>query len=133
VRYSITPVVNYVSTLVIDVNASAAEQLADQLEHSGFAADTAADWAAAVRALRAQYYGSMVFVGDVSASQDLKCIADLRRQVPRTWLITISVTKLHDTRELFSRYGVDALLVTPFSMEDLSGRLLAFSMRSRPP
>jgi DNA-binding response OmpR family regulator len=132
VSYSITPVVNYVSTLVIDVNASAAEQLADQLNHSGFAADTATSCAAALRALRARYYGSMVFVGDVSDPQDLKCIADLRRQVPRTWMIMISATKLHDRRELFLRYGVDALLVTPFSMEDLSGRLLAFSMRSRP-
>ncbi|MEP7242047.1 MAG: DNA-binding response regulator, partial [Gammaproteobacteria bacterium] len=62
-----------------------------------------------------------------------KRIAELRRQVPRTWMIMISATMLHDTRELFLRYGVDALLVNPFSMQELSGRLLAFSMRSRPP
>lgn len=54
--YSITPVVNYVSTLVIDVNASAAEQLSDQLKHSGFAADTATSCAAALRALKARYW-----------------------------------------------------------------------------
>jgi DNA-binding response OmpR family regulator len=75
----------------------------------------------------------MVFVGDLSDPQDLKCITELRNRVPRTWLIMISATTLHDTRELFLRYGVDALLVTPFSVQDLVSRLLAFSMRSRPP
>ena len=131
--YSITPLVNYVSTLVIDVNAASAEQLANQLRHSGFAADSATSCPAALSALRARYYGSMVFVGDLSDPRDLKCIAELRNRVPRTWLIMISATTLHDTRELFLRYGVDALLVTPFSVQDLASRLLAFSMRSRPP
>ena len=131
--YSITPVVNYVSTLIIDANGAAAEELADQLKQCGFAADSATSCPAALRALRARYYGSMVFVGDLSRSQDLKCIAALRRKVPRTWMIMISATTPHDTRDLFLRYGFDALLATPFSMQDLEGRLLAFSMRSRPP
>jgi hypothetical protein len=41
-------------------------------------------------------------------------------------------TEPHETRALFLRYGVDALIVTPFSMEDLISRLTAFSCRSRP-
>lgn len=131
--YSIRPDVNYVSTLVINVNAASAQQLVEQLRHSGFAADFATSCPAALRALRAQYYGSMVFVGDLSDPRDLTCIAELRRRVPRTWLIMISATTLPDTRELFLRYGVDALLISPFSMQDLESRLLAFSMRSRPP
>ena len=131
--YFITPVGNYMSILVIDVNAAAAEQLADQLRHSGFAVDAVTSCPAALRAVRARYYGSMIFVGDLSDPQDLNCIAELRRQVPRTWMIMISATALHDRRELFLRYGVDALLAIPFSIQDLTDRLSAFSMRSRPP
>jgi DNA-binding response OmpR family regulator len=133
VSYSNTPVVNYVPTLVIHANAAAARNLADQLEHCGFTADTAASGPPAISAVRARYYGSIVFVGDASHSPDLQCIAELRRRVPRTWIIAISSTAPRDTRELFLRYGVDALIATPFSVQDLASRLFAFSLRSRPP
>lgn len=131
--YSNTPVGQYVPTLVIHANAAAAQRLADQLKHCGITADTAATGPAAVSAVRARYYGSIVFVGDASHPPDLQCIAELRRRVPRAWIIAISSTAPRDTRELFLRYGVDALLVTPFSVQDLASRLFAFSLRSRPP
>jgi DNA-binding response OmpR family regulator len=132
VSYSNTPGVGFAPTLVIDANSAAAEQLAKQLEHAGFVADTVDSCRGALTAARARHYGSMIFVGDLSLP-NFECIAGLRRQVPRTWIIMICSPELPDTRELFLRYGVDALIVTPFSMEDLVSRLLAFSRRSRPP
>jgi len=132
VSHSNTPGVGFAPTLVIDANSAAAEQLANQLKHSGFTADTAVSCSAALTAVRARHYGSMIFVGDLS-QPNFECIAGLRKQVPRTWIIMICSPELPDTRELFLRYGVDALIVTPFSMEDLVSRLTAFSQRSRPP
>ncbi len=126
------PGANFVPMLVIDANLSAAEQLAKQLEHFGFAVDPVDTCRSALTAVRARHYGSLIFVGDLSQPDYLDCIASVRRQVPRTWIITISSTAMSDARELFLRYSVDALIVTPFSMEDLVSRLLAFSRRSRP-
>jgi DNA-binding response OmpR family regulator len=127
-----TPGGDFAPTLVIDANGAAGEQLAEQLKHAGFAADTVDSCGAALSAARSKHYGSMIFVGDLSQPNDLQCIAGLRWQAPRTWIIMVSSTELQDTRELFQRYGVDALLGTPFSMKDLVSRLMAFSRRSRP-
>ena len=127
-----TPGVNFAPTLVIDANGAAGKQLAEQLKHAGFAADTVDSCGAALTAARSKHYGSMIFVGDLSQPNDLQCIAGLRWQAPRTWIIMISSTELHDTRELFLHYGIDALIGTAFSMKDLVTRLMAFSQRSRP-
>jgi DNA-binding response OmpR family regulator len=113
-------------------DGSAAEELANELKLRGLSADIAISCTAAMTSLRACYYGSMVFVGDPSRLADLRCIAELRRKKPRTWIIMISSSPPCDTRELFSRYGIDAVLVRPWSTNDLVFRLLAFSRRSRP-
>lgn len=131
--YSNTPVVNCLPTLVIDADGPAAEELAHQLKHRGFTTDIAITCTAAIAAMRACYYGSMAFVGDLSHPAALHCIAELRTRKPRTWIIMISSTAPSDMRELYLRYGVDAVLLTPFSTNDLLSRLLAFSHHSRPP
>lgn len=124
--------VNFAPTLVIHADGAAGKQLAEQLKHAGFAADTVDSCGAALTAARSRHYGSMIFVGDLSQPNDLQCIAGLRWQAPGTWIIMISSTELQDTRQLFLHYGVDALIHTPFSMKDLVSRLMAFSQRSRP-
>lgn len=124
---------NFLPALIIDANHSAAEQLPAQLEHAGFAADTVDSCWGAFTAIHAKHYGSMIVVGDLSQPNCLECVAGLRRQAPRSWIIVISSAGSSDTRKLFLTYGVDALIVTPFSMSDLVSRLMAFSRRSRPP
>jgi DNA-binding response OmpR family regulator len=123
-RYADSLDVHSEPTLVIDANCAAGKQLADQLNRNGFTADIAVSCSAALAALRAKYYGSMVFVGDVSNPEHLQCIADLRKRSLRTWIVIISSTDLYSPRDLLLHYGVDALLVS---------RLMAFSRRSRPP
>ena len=132
VSHSNTPGVSFAPTLVLDSNSAAAEQLAKQLEHAGFSADTVDSCQGALTAVRARHYGSMIFVGELSRP-NFECIAGLRRQAPRTWILMICSPELPDTQELFLRYCVDALIVTPFSMQDLVSRLMAFSRGSRPP
>ena len=44
----------------------------------------------------------------------------------------IGSTELRDKRALYLGYSVDAQIVTPFTMEDLISRLMAFSWHSRP-
>jgi DNA-binding response OmpR family regulator len=123
----------HLPTLVIDANATAARELANQLTHSGFAADVAHSCAAARAARLHKYYGSIVFVGDLSESDALESIAELRRRWSRTWIIVISSSAPPDAQQLVFRCGADALLIAPFSMADLTSRLFAFSLRSRPP
>ncbi|MGO9801882.1 MAG: response regulator [Steroidobacteraceae bacterium] len=132
-RYPDASSANFLPTLIIDAHGAAAKQLAEQLTHSGFTATSADTYAAALVAMHAQHYRSMIFLGDLSDVEDVRCIAELRQRAPRTWIIMISSTELHDARELYLRFGVDALIFTPFSMEDLVSRLMAFSRHSRPP
>jgi DNA-binding response OmpR family regulator len=133
VSYTNTPVLNYLPTLVVDANGPAATQLAVQLSHSGFSADIAITCSAALAAARARHYGSLVFIADVNEAADLACVGALRKRSPRTWIIVISSTAPSEAQKRVLRYDADALLIAPFAMKDLTSRLLAFSLRSRPP
>ena len=83
--------------------------------------------------MRVRHYRSIIFLGDVSDLEDVRCMAELRKRAPRTWIIMISSTGVPAARDLYMQYGLDAQIVTPFSMEDLLSRLMAFSRHSRPP
>ncbi len=124
--------VNFLPTLIIDAHGAAAKQLAQQLRHSGFTADSVVTCTDALAAVPAHRYRSMIFLGNLRDPEDAQCVAALRKRAPRTWIIMISSSELHDARELYLRYGVDAQVVTPFSMRDLVSRLMAFSRHSRP-
>ena len=124
---------NFLPTLIIDVRGTAAGPLAEQLTHCGFTANSADACPQALAAVRAQHYRSLLFLGDVSDPEDVRCLAELRKRAPRTWIILISSTELLDAEELYTCYGVDAQMIAPFSMWDLVSRLMAFSRHSRPP
>jgi DNA-binding response OmpR family regulator len=124
--------VNYLPTLVVSADSAVATLLAEQLRHAGFPADTATSCWAAHATMLARFYGSLVcFVNPIIAS-DLECVSTLRLQSRRSWLILISSSAATDARGLTARCGADALLTTPFSIDDLVSRLAAFARRSRP-
>ena len=122
---------SYPPTLVVDANGKAATQLADQLSRSGFSADVATDWSTAHAAARARHYGSLVMVADPSLPIDLECLARLRGTSPRTWIIVVSAATQPKVQQEVLHCGADSLLTAPFSMQELTSRLLAFSRRSR--
>jgi DNA-binding response OmpR family regulator len=119
-------------TLLIDANNEHGGQLVEQLNHTGFKTDFAVSWSAAHAALGANYYHSCIVVADLDQSADLKQLDELRRAAPRVWIIVLSDLQPENALVLAHRQGVDAVLSAPFSMQDLTSRLAAFSLRARP-
>ncbi len=119
-------------TLLIDANNEHGGQLVEQLNHAGFKTDFAVSWSAAHAALGANYYHSCIVVADLDQSADLKQLDELRRAASRVWIIVLSDLQPENALVLAHRQGVDAVLSAPFSMQDLTSRLAAFSLRARP-
>lgn len=127
-----TAVLSYLPTLVVDANIKHAQRLADRLSQEGFPADFAIDCAAAEAATRTRRYGSIVLVSTLDEHGTLDCVGSLRQRSPGTWIIVINDIAAPDAQQRVLRHGADALLNSPYSIEDLLARLLAFSIRSRP-
>jgi DNA-binding response OmpR family regulator len=120
-------------TLLVDASIAHCGQLVEQLNHAGFKTDFAVSWRAAHTALRTNYYNSCVVVADLAKSADLEHLDELRRAVPRVWIIVLSDLQPEEAAlALAHRQGIDAVLSTPFSVHDLASRLAAFSLRARP-
>jgi DNA-binding response OmpR family regulator len=119
-------------TLLVDANNELGGRLVEQLNHAGFKTDFAVSWGAAHAALRANSYQSCIVVADLDQSADLKQLDELRRAALRVWIIVLSDLQLENALVLTHRQGVDAVLSAPFSMQDLTSRLAAFSLRARP-
>ena len=97
-------------------HGAAAKPLAQQLTHSGFTANSVDHLPGSTGCGACQHYRSMLFLGDLSDPEDVRCVVELRKRAPRTWIIMISSTELLDAEELYLRYGVDAQVIAPFSM-----------------
>jgi DNA-binding response OmpR family regulator len=123
---------SYSRTLVVDTSTAQGGQLADQLNHAGFGAEFAVSWHIARATLRANHYQSCIVVADLDRVEDLKQMSELRRVAMSVWMIALCDLRAESTLLLARRQGVDALLSAPFSMLDLTSRLAAFSLRSRP-
>jgi DNA-binding response OmpR family regulator len=119
-------------TLVVDSDGAAATRLAEHLRHEGFEADIATSFESARRAMLARLYGVIVVVAALRLKPNLECLAQLRRTAARTWMIVISLESDPEAQHLAFQHGADSLLTTPFSIEELTFRLSAFSHRSRP-
>jgi DNA-binding response OmpR family regulator len=106
VSYSNTTGGSFAPTLVVDNHGASAQQLAEQLTHGGFKADSADTFPRALAALTAQHCRSMIFLGELSDPEDVQCIAELRRRARRTWMLMISSTELRDGRALYLGHGI---------------------------
>ena len=71
-------------------------------------------------------------IADLDQSVDLGELDELRRSALRVWLIVLSDLHLEYALPLARRQGVDAVVSAPFSMQDLTSRLAAFSLGTRP-
>jgi DNA-binding response OmpR family regulator len=122
----------YPRTLVVDASATQGGQLAEQLNHAGFGAEYAVSWHGARASLRAHRYHSCIVVADPGQIEDLKQLAELRRVAAGVWVIVLCDLQSEHAVHLARRRGADAVLFAPFSVLDLTTRLAAFSLRSRP-
>jgi len=107
-------------------------QLVERLNRAGFRTDFAVSWSAARAALGANYYHSCIVVADLDQPADLEQLDELRRAALRVWIVVLSDLQPENALALARRQGIDAVLSAPFSMQDLTSRLVAFSLRARP-
>jgi DNA-binding response OmpR family regulator len=119
-------------TLLVDPNVEHDRQLVEQLNRAGFRTDLALSWSAARVALSANYYHSCVVVANLNESATLEQLDQVRRAALRVWIIVLSDLQPAIAMPPAHRQGIDAVLAAPFSMEDLTSRLAAFSVRARP-
>jgi len=119
-------------TLLVDANLEHDGRLVEQLNRAGFRTDFAVSWSAARAALGANYYHSCIAVANLDESVTLGQLDELRRAALRVWIIVLSDLHPENALALAHRQGVDAVLSAPFSMQDLTSRLAAFSLRARP-
>ncbi len=119
-------------TLLLDANNEHGGQLVEQLNHAGFKTDFAVSWSAAHAALRANSYHSFIVVADLDQAAVLEQLDALRRAALRVWIIVLSDLQAEGALALAHRQGVDAVLSAPYSVQDLTSRLAAFSLRARP-
>lgn len=119
-------------TLLVDANIPHGGQLVEQLNHAGFRTDFAVSCVAAHAALRANYYHSCIVVADLDQRADREQLVELRRAIPRVWMIALSDHSSERAQRIVLRRGVDAVLSAPFSVQDLTSRLAACSLRARP-
>lgn len=122
----------YSLTLVVDSDGAAASQLAEQLNHSGFHAEMAISAQAALAAARSRRYDAIVVAADLEQPTELEHLKGLRKCAPSTWIIVVSSGPHASPHQVILRCGADSLMVAPFSVEELTYRLSAFSLRSRP-
>ncbi|MDB6061731.1 MAG: hypothetical protein JWM78_1834, partial [Verrucomicrobiaceae bacterium] len=113
--------------------AMAAKTLAEQLGHRGFETDFANSFVGAELAARTKYYRTIIVVIEPDSSNGWDDLSSLRKRVLGSWII-VATSRYHndDAYDKISRLGGDSLLAAPFSVEDLTMRLSAFSLRSRP-
>ena len=123
---------SYVPILVLDLDGASASELADTLRQRSFNAAFVTNCREALTAISANDYGTLVVIADLSRVDDLRCLAALRKQAPRAWIITISARPHSEAQHVIFQHGADSLLTVPFSIDDLTFRLWAFSQRSRP-
>jgi DNA-binding response OmpR family regulator len=117
----------------VDANSEAANQLAVQLSHSGFPTDVATSCWVALGAVRTKRYGALVVAADLGLAGDRGCLTHLRETARNAWIVVICSRPHPDARQNVFECGADSVLTVPFSLQDLTSRLSALSLRSRPP
>lgn len=123
---------SYEPVLLLDPEMDRATSLATQLELIGFPTRTESTGAAALAAIKSDYYATLIVAADLDDKACLDWLDDLRRASARIWMIVVTPRCDTKTCKLIYRHGGDACMTAPTSIDDLTGRLAAFQLRARP-
>jgi len=123
---------SYEPVLLLDPEMDRATSLATQLELIGFPTRTESTGAAALAAIKSDYYASLIVTADLDDKKCLDWLDDLRGASGRIWMIVVTPQCDRKTCKLIYRHGGDACTTAPASIDDLTGRLAAFQLRARP-
>lgn len=95
--------VDHLPLLIVDPNPSAVEPIATCVKDLGFEVDVATSCWGARGAAHRKHYRTLVVVADLTQAADLECLDELRREVPRTWIIAVSVRRYPDPCDAAAR------------------------------
>jgi DNA-binding response OmpR family regulator len=118
-------------TLLVDWNATAADQLAAQLGHAGFPAEVAYSAELALLAVERRHFRSVVVVADLARVECIACLRAVSHASPRSWLVVIGSRDDAAARELVLQSGADVLMTAPFAVDGLASRLASLASHER--
>lgn len=118
--------------LLLDPQRDSATELATQLALNGFPTRIESTGAGAQLAIKEGQFATLIVIADVDDKACLDWLDDLRRTASRSWMIVVSPRCDTKTCNLIYRHGGDACVTAPVSIDDLTQRLAAFQLRSRP-
>ncbi len=121
------------SVLLIHPRIPAGEELAHRLNERGFSTSLVASTASALEIAGSHHYRTVALFADLWRGSGIADLTALRGARPHTWIVFASPNPPPDEVADSLRYLADALLIGPLCLDDLEARLLAFSMRPRPP
>ena len=123
----------YPRTLLVDADSQHGGWVVEQLNRAGFKTDLASGWPAGHGLLGfGSVYPACIVIADLEQPKHLEEVGKLRRLRPSVWFMVLSHRPIDRALPLARAHGVDAVLAEPFSMQDLTSRLTAFSVRARP-
>jgi two-component system OmpR family response regulator len=115
--------------LVVEDDEAIAQEVAAQLEHSGYATDIAADGLDAVRKAGTGGFDLLIMDRMLPALDGLAVIEMLRAQNVRVPVLVLSALSAIDDRVSGLRAGGDDYLGKPFAVEELLARVEALLRR----
>ena len=118
--------------LLLDPDMGRATMLATRLALNGFPTRVESTGASAQSAIKKSHFATLIVMADLDNKACLQWLDDLRRAASRSWMIVVSPRYDNKTCNLIYRHGGDACVTAPVSIDDLTQRLTAFQLRSRP-
>jgi DNA-binding response OmpR family regulator len=122
----------YKPVLLIDPQTDKAVELAAQLELNGFSTCVETNASDALIAIKRSHFATLILIADIDDPARLGWLDALRRRAARSWIIVVCPHCDTKTCNLIYRHGGDVCMTAPLSFYDLTRRLTAFQLRSRP-
>lgn len=126
------PHTNLFPVLLLEPIPENAARIAAQLEAAGFSTRIEDNADLALQALRKSFFFALIVAADLTHEESLARLQTLRRMARRSWMIVAAPQCDIQTCDLIHRYGGDACVTSPISVDDLIDRLDAFQLRERP-
>jgi DNA-binding response OmpR family regulator len=118
--------------LLLEPDTATAVALASELEAAGFDVRICGSARSALRAVESTFFFALIVDADLTSKDCLVTLEELRSRASRSWMIVAAPDCEAGACNLIHRYGGDACVAFPISLDDLVHRLDVFHLRTRP-